>query len=118
MAKTLQAGLIALGLVLAAVAVAHADEPEPRILPAGTVIQLPRGGEQLTLTETRFLIPRPQIDRANATAELARRLEADLLACSSELAERRKPEPGWRVGLRWTLIGAAIGAAFTLGSLL
>jgi hypothetical protein len=113
-AKSLK-GLIVLGIVLALCAVARADEPEARILPEGTVIQLPRGGETLTLTDRRFLVSRADVDHSNVTDVIARRLTADLLGCSEALEAKRRPEPGWQVGLRWTLIGVAVGGAFVAG---
>lgn len=106
---------VTLAFALAAYGTAYAEE---RVLPAGTVIQLPRDGERLTLKQPHFLVERGSVDRANAAVEMNKRLAADLVECSKALAACSAPEPGWRVAGRWVLIGIAIGAAFTAGALL
>jgi hypothetical protein len=107
---------LGLGLILlvAIMRTSYAD-PETRILPAGTKIQLPRGGEEIIIGFELFLIPRSEIDRANATARVVQKLENELVKCSSELAERRRPEETWKTATKWTTIGLAVGAAFVAG---
>lgn len=88
---------------------------EPRELPPGTVVQLPRNGERFELSQIRWLVSRSQLDKSNAAAEMEQRLERDLLSCSGRLAEARRPEPGWRIAARWAAWGVTVSAAFFAG---
>jgi hypothetical protein len=97
---------------------AYADDGAEPVLPAGTVCQLPRDGERVALPDLRFAVTRTTVDTCNAAHEMNRRLTRDLLACSGTLAERTKPEPGWRVAGKWALWGISVGAAFALGATL
>lgn len=108
--------ILSIGLLILACCHAHAHADE-RVLPPGTTVQLPRGGERVVLDSTQFLVDRSSVDRANATAEMNRRLKRNLMQCSESLQERERPEASWKVAARWTGIGLAVGAAFALGVL-
>ena len=112
----IRVALLVIGLSLAAYAACgQAADAQP--LPAGTVIERP-DGERVKLDVTHFLITRDQLDRANATAATAKRLEIMLGEVTQRALELSKPEAGWKVAARWTSIGTAIGAAFVAGLLL
>lgn len=101
-------------VVLALACCRKAAYGEERVLPPGTTIQLPREGDRIVLEEAQFLVERSSIDKANAVFEMERRLTRQLVECSTALDEKRT-EPSWKVAIRWTSIGIAIGAAFGLG---
>ena len=112
--------LILVGLLVACYSACQPIEAlaEERVLPSGTVIQLPRDGERIVLTDTHFVVERESLDRANATAALNARLTSALAECSVTLQQQSKPESGWRVAGRAALWGISVGAAFVLGALL
>lgn len=98
-------------LALHALALPHLFAEE-RVLPAGTEIRSPENVEPLVLDVTHFLVERDSINRANATAELNRKLQIALIACQHEKADE---EPTWQTTLKWVGIGLAMGGAFALG---
>ena len=86
---------------------------EERVLPAGTKIKSPDPDVAIvTLTETHFLVERESVNRANATADLNRRIQKALLDCEERKEER---EPVWQTSLKWVGIGLVMGGAFALG---
>jgi len=110
--------LILVGLLVACYSACQPIEAlaDERVLPSGTVIQLPRGGERIVLTDTHFVVERESLDRANATKALNARLTSALAECSVTLSQQRKPESGWWVAGKAALWGVSVGAAFVLGA--
>lgn len=96
---------------------------EPVLMPAGsTVIPPPLGHVNhvpghptVILDETIFGYTRRMNNRANATAAAERRLTKGLAECTRRAVRATRPEPQWRIGLRWFVTGAAVVGAFVLG---
>lgn len=101
---------------------ARADE---RLLPAGSEIDVvddpdSPGDEtdHFMIEETHFLVERRSIDRANAAAEAAQRLERELATCTERVLEATQPPAsgsGWVSAVKWTGIGVAVAGAFAAG---
>lgn len=56
-----------------------------------------------------------RLRKANVERNMAKKLRADLMKCSRSLVRHSSPEPRWRIAVRWTAIGLAVGSAFALG---
>lgn len=68
-----------------------------------------------TLTATEFIVDRPAIDTCNTNARMVKTLTGDVAGLRVELIEATKPEPGWKIGVKWAAWGITVGAAFILG---
>ena len=114
-------GLLVAGIV-ACSGVAFADDKG--VLPAGSKCQRPSAPEwpnlspEVAYAVDRFAVTRPQLNKANAAAETARRLEALLADVTTTALRLSAPEAGWKIAVRWSAIGIAIGAAFVGGAVL
>lgn len=94
---------------------AHADTGEEYVFPGETVCKPPREAAAVTLPGERFAVTRTTVDQCNAAHEMERKLTQQLLQCSGALAEKTKPEPGWRIAARWAAWGITVSAAFFAG---
>ena len=105
-----------LGLLLSLYSVrcppAYADAMK---LPAGSVV-IPKDKLPVTLDLTHFLVTRSQANNANAAAATSRRLTAQLVDCTRQVVRVTRPEPQWRVAVRWTVTGLALGLSFWAGT--
>ena len=108
--------LIVVGLTMALVAVARAEE---RPLPRGTavIVTLPTGERIAETLGEDYLLITADTARSCAVAKRVRDvLRAALTDCiqSAEIAKPQPPSRFWSA-VRFTAIGVAIGGAFALG---
>ena len=66
------------------------------------------------LTQCR-VVSESRLRSANVRLRLAKKTEASLVACAKTLAAQSRPEPGWRIAVKWAAVGLAVGGAFALG---
>jgi hypothetical protein len=91
---------------------AYADHR--RDVPAGSRIDT-GDGKPIVTGQPYWLVSRSQIDRANTSAAMERRLSDELERCSSELEDVREPASAWAIGVVAAAWGITIGAAFVAG---
>ena len=115
--------LVAAGLVVASARCspkAHADEAV--LVERGSTVTIQRPDGSVTTMEAAeqalAVVTRAQIDRANAAAEMSRRLAESLTELAKANRRLAAPEPPWKSALRWSAYGVSLSAAFIAGAYL
>lgn len=105
---------VVVALMAMCMAYASCGEASADPVTEGTKIEC-RTGSVLT---TCRVVSSAKIRQANAAFEMNKRLTAKLIDCAATVAERSKPEAGWKIAAKAFGVGLLVSGAFALGVML